>query len=144
MVSERFSPPAFSLVVLGISEMYMYMYTSVYTLHAIHSGMYITVHVLCTCKMYIYVYIYACIHMHVHSICMCASSSSHLPQASPPLPPLLPPSFPQYPSPEWDTVTPSAREFINSMLTLDQDKRMMAENALKHPWIRVRCQWSQE
>lgn len=45
--------------------------------------------------------------------------------------------FSQYPSPEWDTVTASAKELINAMLTMDQNKRLTAESALKHPWIQV-------
>ena len=48
------------------------------------------------------------------------------------------PSFSmQYPSPEWDSVTASAKELINAMLTQGQDKRLTAEDALKHPWIKV-------
>ena len=43
----------------------------------------------------------------------------------------------QYPSPEWDSVTTSAKELINAMLTQGQDKRLTAEDALKHPWIQV-------
>lgn len=40
-----------------------------------------------------------------------------------------------YPSPEWDTVTPEARNLINSMLTVNPAKRITAAEALKHPWI---------
>ncbi|XP_025016039.1 calcium/calmodulin-dependent protein kinase type II alpha chain isoform X2 [Tetranychus urticae] len=40
-----------------------------------------------------------------------------------------------YPSPEWDTVTPEAKNLINSMLTINPDKRITAAEALKHPWI---------
>ncbi|XP_076318112.1 calcium/calmodulin-dependent protein kinase type II alpha chain-like isoform X2 [Tachypleus tridentatus] len=40
-----------------------------------------------------------------------------------------------YPSPEWDTVTPEAKNLINSMLTLNPAKRITAAEALKHPWI---------
>ena len=43
----------------------------------------------------------------------------------------------QYPSPEWDSVTPAAKELIDKMLTLSQDKRITAAEALKHPWIIV-------
>lgn len=42
---------------------------------------------------------------------------------------------PQYPSPEWDTVTPEAKNLINSMLTVNPAKRITAAEALKHPWI---------
>jgi len=40
-----------------------------------------------------------------------------------------------YPSPEWDTVTPEAKNLINQMLTVNPSKRIRAEEALKHPWI---------
>ncbi|PVD38802.1 hypothetical protein C0Q70_01425 [Pomacea canaliculata] len=40
-----------------------------------------------------------------------------------------------YPSPEWDTVTPEAKHLINSMLTVNPAKRITASEALKHPWI---------
>ncbi|XP_022243081.1 calcium/calmodulin-dependent protein kinase type II alpha chain-like isoform X2 [Limulus polyphemus] len=40
-----------------------------------------------------------------------------------------------YPSPEWDTVTPEAKNLINSMLTVNPVKRITAAEALKHPWI---------
>lgn len=45
----------------------------------------------------------------------------------------------QYPSPEWDTVTPEAKNLINSMLTVNPAKRITAAEALKHPWICVSC-----
>ena len=44
---------------------------------------------------------------------------------------------PQYPSPEWDTVTAEAKGLINSMLTVNPAKRITASQALKHPWISV-------
>lgn len=44
----------------------------------------------------------------------------------------------QYPSPEWDSVTTAAKELIDKMLTLDQNKRITAKEALEHPWINVR------
>lgn len=40
-----------------------------------------------------------------------------------------------YPSPEWDTVTPEAKNLINLMLTVNPNKRITAADALKHPWI---------
>uniref|UniRef100_A0A915A9A1 Calcium/calmodulin-dependent protein kinase type II n=1 Tax=Parascaris univalens TaxID=6257 RepID=A0A915A9A1_PARUN len=40
-----------------------------------------------------------------------------------------------YPSPEWDTVTPEAKNLIDSMLTVNPKKRITAEQALKVPWI---------
>ncbi|KAL7982023.1 hypothetical protein Chor_001080 [Crotalus horridus] len=44
-----------------------------------------------------------------------------------------------FPSPEWDTVTPEAKDLINKMLTINPAKRIHASEALKHPWI---CQRS--
>ncbi|XP_060772801.1 calcium/calmodulin-dependent protein kinase type II delta 2 chain isoform X7 [Neoarius graeffei] len=44
-----------------------------------------------------------------------------------------------FPSPEWDTVTPEAKDLINKMLTINPNKRITAAEALKHPWI---CQRS--
>uniref|UniRef100_A0A6Q2XMM2 calcium/calmodulin-dependent protein kinase n=1 Tax=Esox lucius TaxID=8010 RepID=A0A6Q2XMM2_ESOLU len=43
-----------------------------------------------------------------------------------------------FPSPEWDTVTPEAKDLINKMLTINPVKRVTATDALKHPWIFVR------
>ena len=42
-----------------------------------------------------------------------------------------------YPSPEWDTVTPEAKNLINQMLTVNPQKRIKSDEALKHPWIYV-------
>ncbi|XP_052357521.1 calcium/calmodulin-dependent protein kinase type II subunit delta-like [Oncorhynchus keta] len=44
-----------------------------------------------------------------------------------------------FPSPEWDTVTPDAKDLINKMLTINPGKRITTGEALKHPWI---CQRS--
>ncbi|XP_016392191.1 calcium/calmodulin-dependent protein kinase type II subunit gamma isoform X7 [Sinocyclocheilus rhinocerous] len=44
-----------------------------------------------------------------------------------------------FPSPEWDTVTAEAKNLINQMLTINPAKRIMADQALKHPWV---CQRS--
>uniref|UniRef100_A0A8C0DD94 calcium/calmodulin-dependent protein kinase n=1 Tax=Balaenoptera musculus TaxID=9771 RepID=A0A8C0DD94_BALMU len=44
-----------------------------------------------------------------------------------------------FPSPEWDTVTPEAKNLINQMLTINPAKRITADQALKHPWV---CQRS--
>ncbi|XP_075335764.1 calcium/calmodulin-dependent protein kinase type II subunit gamma isoform X14 [Odontesthes bonariensis] len=44
-----------------------------------------------------------------------------------------------FPSPEWDTVTPEAKNLINQMLTINPAKRITSDQALKHPWI---CQRS--
>ena len=40
-----------------------------------------------------------------------------------------------YPSPEWDTVTKEAKNLINQMLTVNPQKRIKSDEALKHPWI---------
>ncbi|GMR47752.1 hypothetical protein PMAYCL1PPCAC_17947 [Pristionchus mayeri] len=40
-----------------------------------------------------------------------------------------------YPSPEWDTVTPEAKSLIDSMLTTNPKKRITAHEALRVPWI---------
>ncbi|XP_051972753.1 calcium/calmodulin-dependent protein kinase type II subunit gamma-like isoform X2 [Xyrauchen texanus] len=40
-----------------------------------------------------------------------------------------------FPSPEWDTVTPEAKNLINQMLTINPAKRITAQEALKHPWV---------
>lgn len=53
----------------------------------------------------------------------------------------LAPSRFQYPSPEWDTVTPEAKNLINQMLTVNPGKRITAAEALKHPWICVSITW---
>ncbi|TSN86038.1 Calcium/calmodulin-dependent protein kinase type II subunit beta [Bagarius yarrelli] len=45
----------------------------------------------------------------------------------------------KFPSPEWDTVTPEAKNLINQMLTINPAKRITAQEALKHPWV---CQRS--
>ncbi|XP_048098971.1 calcium/calmodulin-dependent protein kinase type II delta chain-like isoform X9 [Alosa alosa] len=44
-----------------------------------------------------------------------------------------------FPSPEWDTVTPEAKNLINQMLTINPAKRITSQEALKHPWV---CQRS--
>ncbi|XP_028459890.1 calcium/calmodulin-dependent protein kinase type II delta chain isoform X5 [Perca flavescens] len=44
-----------------------------------------------------------------------------------------------FPSPEWDTVTPEAKNLINQMLTINPAKRITADQAIMHPWI---CQRS--
>ncbi|XP_005988254.1 calcium/calmodulin-dependent protein kinase type II subunit beta isoform X1 [Latimeria chalumnae] len=44
-----------------------------------------------------------------------------------------------FPSPEWDTVTPEAKNLINQMLTINPAKRITAQEALRHPWV---CQRS--
>ncbi|XP_077973826.1 calcium/calmodulin-dependent protein kinase type II delta chain-like isoform X1 [Styela clava] len=43
-----------------------------------------------------------------------------------------------FPSPEWDTVTKEAKDLINKLLTVNQNSRITAPEALKHPWISQR------
>ncbi|EDV21549.1 uncharacterized protein TRIADDRAFT_50756 [Trichoplax adhaerens] len=40
-----------------------------------------------------------------------------------------------YPSPEWDSITPEAKDLINILLTVSQNKRITSTEALKHPFI---------
>ena len=47
----------------------------------------------------------------------------------------------QFPSPEWDSVTDEAKNLITKLLEKDYRKRMTAEQALQHSWIRVRRGW---
>lgn len=44
----------------------------------------------------------------------------------------------QFPSPEWDSVTEEAKDLITKLLEKDYRKRITAEQALQHSWIRVR------
>ncbi|XP_042158479.1 calcium/calmodulin-dependent protein kinase type II subunit beta isoform X12 [Oncorhynchus tshawytscha] len=43
-----------------------------------------------------------------------------------------------FPSPEWDSVTPEAKNLINQMLTINPAKRITAQESLKHPWVSQR------
>jgi calcium-dependent protein kinase len=36
---------------------------------------------------------------------------------------------------EWDGISPSAKDLISKLLTMDQAKRISASDALKHPWL---------
>lgn len=45
--------------------------------------------------------------------------------------------------PAWNNVSESAKDFITQLLTKDQDKRPSAEQALKHPWIQMATEVSQ-
>lgn len=38
-------------------------------------------------------------------------------------------------SPDWDTISESAKDFIKSLIKVDPDTRMTAHDALEHPWI---------
>lgn len=45
-----------------------------------------------------------------------------------------------FPSPEWDTISDSAKDFVCSLLKLDPSKRLTATQALGHQWIRKQTQ----
>jgi serine/threonine protein kinase len=40
-----------------------------------------------------------------------------------------------FPSPYWDSISDDAKDLINKLLVLDIDRRLSAENILKHPWL---------
>mmetsp|Transcript_3528 Transcript_3528/g.4145 ORF Transcript_3528/g.4145 Transcript_3528/m.4145 type:complete len:561 (-) Transcript_3528:1764-3446(-) len=40
-----------------------------------------------------------------------------------------------FPSPEWDTISHAAKDFVCCLLKLDQSKRLPAAQALQHEWI---------
>jgi len=40
-----------------------------------------------------------------------------------------------FPSPEWDIVSPAAKDFVKALIVTQSTKRMTAEAALKHQWI---------
>jgi serine/threonine protein kinase len=39
------------------------------------------------------------------------------------------------PSPDWDTISDSAKDFIRNLIKVEPDERMTADEALKHSWI---------
>jgi calcium-dependent protein kinase len=40
-----------------------------------------------------------------------------------------------FPSPEWDDISPLAKDFVKALLDRDPNKRIPASAALQHPWI---------
>lgn len=46
--------------------------------------------------------------------------------------------FAKFPSPEWDTVTKEAKDLIQRLLNTNNNERITAPEALRHPWISVR------
>lgn len=44
----------------------------------------------------------------------------------------------EFPSPEWDTVTKTAKDLIKGLMTMDQDARVTAEAATANSWIKNR------
>eukprot|EP00047_Mylnosiga_fluctuans_P003994 m.232189 g.232189 ORF g.232189 m.232189 type:complete len:509 (+) comp12311_c0_seq1:2-1528(+) len=43
-----------------------------------------------------------------------------------------------FPSPEWDTVTPEAKDLIRHLMDVNPDTRYTVDKALAHPWIAAR------
>lgn len=41
----------------------------------------------------------------------------------------------EFDSPYWDDISPAATDFIRKLLVVDPDKRLTAEEALRHPWF---------
>lgn len=75
---------------------------------------------------------------HFSSLSQIAAEATQVQRVSLPSLTLVPLLW-QFPSPEWDTVTPEAKDLINKMLTINPSKRITAAEALKHPWISVSC-----
>jgi len=42
----------------------------------------------------------------------------------------------QYPADYWEDISAEAKDFINSLLKIEPKRRLTAEIALKHPWVR--------
>ncbi len=40
-----------------------------------------------------------------------------------------------FPSPEWDPISPEAKDLLNKMMTKDPHKRLSASDCLAHPWV---------
>lgn len=40
-----------------------------------------------------------------------------------------------FPSPQWDNVSPLAKDLIHGLLTVDPETRLTSEQALGHPWF---------
>eukprot|EP01113_Clastostelium_recurvatum_P017422 TRINITY_DN2044_c0_g1_i1.p1 TRINITY_DN2044_c0_g1~~TRINITY_DN2044_c0_g1_i1.p1 ORF type:complete len:496 (+),score=141.35 TRINITY_DN2044_c0_g1_i1:84-1490(+) len=41
-----------------------------------------------------------------------------------------------FPSPEWDEISPAAKDFVKKVLLLNPHERLSAQNALEHPWLK--------
>jgi len=41
-----------------------------------------------------------------------------------------------FPSPYWDNISDSAKDFVTNLLEVDKTKRLTAAQALEHPWIK--------
>jgi len=40
-----------------------------------------------------------------------------------------------FPSPDWDSISPEAKDFVQKILVLDPTKRLSTDDCVKHPWI---------
>lgn len=40
-------------------------------------------------------------------------------------------------SPDWDEISETAKDFINSLIQVDSKKRLNCSQALDHPWLKV-------
>jgi len=49
-----------------------------------------------------------------------------------------------FPSPDWDSISDAAKDFICCMLRMDSSKRLTAAQALKHKWIREKSTYSHQ
>jgi len=39
---------------------------------------------------------------------------------------------------QWITISPEAKDLVSRMLEVDAEQRITIEEALQHPWVRVR------
>lgn len=44
-----------------------------------------------------------------------------------------------FPGPQWTPVSPSAKELVRALLTVDPAKRMTIEQAEVHPWMNIQA-----
>jgi serine/threonine protein kinase len=68
--------------------------------------------------------------MHMHRIMMCVCSLCGFPPFDETTGYNL-----DFPSPEWDNVSESAKDLIKKLLTVDPAKRLSANQALSHLWV---------
>jgi serine/threonine protein kinase len=45
----------------------------------------------------------------------------------------------KYFSPEWDTISEEAKEFLNKLIVVAPGERMTVDQAMAHPWIAKEC-----
>ena len=41
----------------------------------------------------------------------------------------------EFPSPYWDSISENAKDLIRSLLILDPERRLSAQQILEHPWL---------